>query len=106
MNRIDQASGKLIMQKYFQLLTDMWDFRLGNEIRKRREEEDGRLMEKYAEMEAKYEAKKLPKLQRGKVSGGRGETAGRGGAVGPRGAGGSTDGGGREEERRKGKIEA
>jgi len=43
----------------------MWDFRLGNEIRKRREEEDGELTEKYAEMEAKYEAKKLPKLGRG-----------------------------------------
>jgi len=42
----------------------MLDFRLGNEIRKRREEEDGKLMEKYAEMEAKYQAKKLPKLGR------------------------------------------
>ena len=41
----------------------MWVFRLGNEIRKRREEEDGRLMEKYAEMEAKYQAQKLPKLR-------------------------------------------
>ena len=32
-------------------------FRLGNEIRQRWEEEDEKLMEKYAEMEAKYQAK-------------------------------------------------
>jgi len=39
-------------------------FRLGNEIREGREEEEQRLMEKYAEMEAKYQAKKLPKVGR------------------------------------------
>jgi len=39
--------------------------RLGNEIRKRWEEEDRKLMEKYAQIETKYQAKKLPKLRRG-----------------------------------------
>jgi len=66
MNRLDQASGKLIMQKYSQLLTTNMFFRLGNEIRKIREEEDRKITEKYAEMEAKYQAQKLPKLRRGK----------------------------------------
>jgi len=78
-------------------------FRLGNEIRKRWEEEDWKLMEKCAQIEAKYQAKKLPKLWRarrgGKVPGGRSKTAGGGGAAGSRGAGASTHGGGREEER-------
>jgi len=63
MNRIDQGSGKLIMQKYFQLLTTNMFFRLGNEIRQMREEEDRKITEKYAEMEAKCQAKKLPKLR-------------------------------------------
>jgi len=85
----------------------MWDIRLGNEIRKRREEEDGKLMEKYAEMEAKYGEKKLPKLRRGNDAqrqGGRSKTAGGGGAAGSRRAGASAHGGGREEERGNGKI--
>jgi len=41
-------------------------FCLENGIRKGREEEDRKLMEKYAEMEARYQTKKLPKLRRGK----------------------------------------
>jgi len=90
----------------------MWDFRLGNEIRKRREEEDGKLMEKYVEMEAEYQAKKLPKLGRGndgqRRQGARRkkQNGGRGRRRGSSGEGRSTHGGGREEERGKGKIEA
>ena len=60
-------------------------------------------MEKCAEMEAK----KLPKLRRGKDAQRR-QGARRkkqnGGAAGWRGAGGSTNGGGREEGRGKGKL--
>jgi len=59
-------------------------------------------MEKYAQIEANYQAKRLPKLRRGSDAQrrqGRSETAG-GGAAGSRGAG------GREEEGGKGKIEA
>ena len=40
-------------------------FRLPDEIRKKREEEDEKLMEKYAQIEANYQAKGLPKLRRG-----------------------------------------
>ena len=39
-------------------------FRLPDEIRKKREEEDEKLMEKYAQIEANYPAKRLPKLRR------------------------------------------
>jgi len=41
----------------------MWVFRLGNEIRQRWEEEDEKLMEKYAEIEANYQ-KRLRKAIR------------------------------------------
>jgi len=40
-------------------------FRLPDLIRKKREEEDEKLMEKYAQIEANYPAKRLPKLRRG-----------------------------------------
>jgi len=85
----------------------MWVFRLGKEIWKRREEEDRKLMDKDAEMEAKYQAKKVPKATRrgGKVPGGRSKTTGGGGAAGWRGTGGSIHGGGREKERGKLKHE-
>jgi len=39
-------------------------FRLEDEIRKMREEEDEKLMEKYAQIETNYQAKRLPKLRR------------------------------------------
>ena len=79
-------------------------FRLPDEIRKKRGEgeEDEKLMEKYAQIEANYQAKRLPKLRRGSDAQrrqGRSETAG-GGAADLRGAR------GREEEGGKGKIEA
>jgi len=62
-------------------------FCLENGIRKGREEEDRKLMEKYAEKEARYQAKKPPKLRRGnaqrrqgarrkKQNGGRGRSSG------------------------------
>jgi len=86
-------------------------FGLGNETWKRGEEEGRKLMEKYTQMEAKYQAKSCQSCREattrrgGKVLGGRSKMVGRGGAAGLRGAEGSTHGG-REEERGKGKIEA
>jgi len=59
----------------------MWVFRLGNEIRKRWEEEDGKITEKYAEMEAKYKSWGEAMTRRGgkvrkKQNGGRGRSSG------------------------------
>ena len=59
-------------------------FRLGNEVRKRREEEDRKLMEKDAEMEANTRQKSRQSCTEatthrgGKVPGGRSKTAGGG----------------------------
>jgi len=72
-------------------------FHLEDEIRKMREEEDEKLMEKYAQnCQSCGEA---AMGRGGKVPGGRSKMAG-GGAAGSRGAGGKEEGGG------KGKIEA